>query len=63
MRIVKVESGKRDIIFFISFSLPDVPGYGDHLGVINRHQKWLEEEEVSEIMKNQRPKMSPPRLH
>ena len=45
----------------MAHSLPDVPGYEDHLGMINGHKMWLrplEEEEVADIMKNQRPKMS-----
>ena len=42
-------------------SLPDVPGYEDHLEGLKFHTMWLrplEEEEVGEIMKKQQPKMS-----
>ena len=42
-------------------SLPDVPGYEDHLEGLKFHTIWLrplEEEEVGEIMKKQQPKMS-----
>ena len=42
-------------------SLPDVPGYEDHLSGLKYDTMWLrplEEEEVGEIMKKQQPKMS-----
>ena len=42
-------------------ALPEVPGFEDHLGLINKHKMWLrplEEEEVQEIMKHQQPKLS-----
>ena len=42
-------------------SLPDVPGYEDHLKGLKFNTMWLrplEEEEVGEIMKNRQPKMS-----
>ena len=42
-------------------SLPDVPGYEDHLNGLKFDTMWLrslEEEEVGKIMKKQQPKMS-----
>ena len=42
-------------------ALPEVQGFEDHLGLINKHKMWLrplEEEEVQEIMKHQQPKLS-----
>ena len=42
-------------------TLPDVPGFEDHLKDLHIHTLWLRplhEEEVGDIMKRQQPKMS-----